>query len=289
MHHSILRLSHSSSPRAATLLPLSLFFSVNNGDNHRELLCRGAASSVHPKPRRCHRWNRTVVLYHLEQAIEPGPLQSTRNSPIPRSGRRGSSSIPAATDSPFIRRGLLLVPGHLRRRRSGDLLETAPPSSGPRRRGAPNALTRASGGPLQRPRRATPSRSHRVSLRRARHLRVEHFPCVPGWFASLAATSASLVPPVSDARVEPLGSRSGDVRYDEFSDKFFCSFSQVRDDDVSKVTLPAWPGQGYGRRWLSSGLLVQFVSCPYSDVFDLLYDLDLCIVYLYLDSLESLL
>ena len=47
------------------------------------------------------------------------------------------------------------------------------------------------------------------------------------------------------------------------------------EDDVSKVTLPAWPGQGYGRHWLSSGLLVQFVSCPYSDVFDLLYDLDL--------------
>ena len=62
-----------------------------------------------------------------------------------------------------------------------------------------------------------------------------------------------------------------------------------KEDDVSKVTLPAWPGQGYGRHWLSSGLLVQFVSCPYSDVFALLYDLDLCIVYLYLDSLESLL
>ena len=47
------------------------------------------------------------------------------------------------------------------------------------------------------------------------------------------------------------------------------------EDDVSKVTLPAWPGQGYGRHRLSSGLLVQFVSCPYSDVFALLYDLDL--------------
>ena len=35
---------------------------------------------------------------------------------------------------------------------------------------------------------------------------------------------------------------------------------QVRDrDDVSKVTLPAWPGQGYDTIWLSSGLLVQFV------------------------------
>ena len=61
------------------------------------------------------------------------------------------------------------------------------------------------------------------------------------------------------------------------------------EDDVSKVTLPAWPGQGYGRHWLSSGLLVQFVSCPYSDVFDLLYDSDLRVVYLYLGSLESLL
>ena len=35
---------------------------------------------------------------------------------------------------------------------------------------------------------------------------------------------------------------------------------QVCDrDDVSKVTLPAWPGQGYDAIWLSSGLLVQFV------------------------------
>ena len=59
------------------------------------------------------------------------------------------------------------------------------------------------------------------------------------------------------------------------------------EDDVSKVTLPAWPGQGYGRHRLSSGLLVQFVSCPYSDVFDLLYDSDL--LYLYLGSLELLL
>ena len=62
------------------------------------------------------------------------------------------------------------------------------------------------------------------------------------------------------------------------------------EDDVSKVTLPAWPGQGYGCRWLSSGLLVQFVSCPYSDVFDLLYDLDLCMyLFVYLDSMKSLL
>ena len=67
------------------------------------------------------------------------------------------------------------------------------------------------------------------------------------------------------------------------------TFDRYEIDDVSKVTLPAWLGQGYGRHWLSSGLLVQFVSCPYSDVFDLLNDLDLCIVYLYLDSLESLL
>nr|XP_051180196.1 uncharacterized protein LOC127294425 isoform X1 [Lolium perenne]XP_051180197.1 uncharacterized protein LOC127294425 isoform X2 [Lolium perenne] len=36
-----------------------------------------------------------------------------------------------------------------------------------------------------------------------------------------------------------IGSRSGVVRYD----KFFCSFSQVRDDDVSKVTLPLGSGE----------------------------------------------
>nr|XP_051206567.1 uncharacterized protein LOC127321588 isoform X2 [Lolium perenne] len=77
-----------------------------------------------------------------------------------------------------------------------------------------------------------------------------------------------------------IGSRSGVVRYDKFSGCPSTSFNRYEDmfdeDDVSKVTLPAWPGQGYGRHWLPSGLLVQFVSCPYSDVFDLLYDLDLC-------------
>ena len=31
-------------------------------------------------------------------------------------------------------------------------------------------------------------------------------------------------------------------------------------DDVSKVTLPAWPGQGMVATWLSSGLLVPLVS-----------------------------
>ena len=56
----------------------------------------------------------------------------------------------------------------------------------------------------------------------------------------------------------------------------------VLKNDVSKVTLPAWPGQGYGRHRLSSGLLVPFVSCPYSDVFDFLYDLDLCILFVFL-------
>ena len=53
-------------------------------------------------------------------------------------------------------------------------------------------------------------------------------------------------------------------------------------NDVSKVTLPAWPGQGNGRHRLSSGLLVSFVSCPYSDVFDFMYDSDLCIVFVFL-------
>nr|XP_051217155.1 uncharacterized protein LOC127334673 [Lolium perenne] len=58
-----------------------------------------------------------------------------------------------------------------------------------------------------------------------------------------------------------IGLRSGVVRYDKFSGCFSASFNRYEDmfdeDNVSKVTLPAWPGQGYGRHWLSSGLLVQ--------------------------------
>ncbi|XP_051185917.1 uncharacterized protein [Lolium perenne] len=49
-----------------------------------------------------------------------------------------------------------------------------------------------------------------------------------------------------------IGSRSGVVRYDKFSGCSSTSFNRYEDmldeDDVSKVTLPAWPGQGYGRR-----------------------------------------
>ena len=66
-------------------------------------------------------------------------------------------------------------------------------------------------------------------------------------------------------------------------------FVQVRDDDVSKVTLLAWPRQGNGRHRLSSGLLVPFVSCLYSGVFDFLYDSDLVLYICIFDSLDSLL
>nr|XP_051191036.1 uncharacterized protein LOC127304385 [Lolium perenne] len=83
------------------------------------------------------------------------------------------------------------------------------------------------------------------------------------WASSLVASASSRI-----------GLRSGVVRYDKFSGCSSASFNRYEDmfdeDDASKVTLPAWPGQGYGRHRLSSGLLVQFVSCPYSDVFDLL-------------------
>nr|XP_051200498.1 uncharacterized protein LOC127314063 [Lolium perenne] len=55
-----------------------------------------------------------------------------------------------------------------------------------------------------------------------------------------------------------IGSRSGVVRYDKFSGCSSASFNRYEDmfdeDDASKVTLPAWPRQGYGRHWLSSGL-----------------------------------
>ena len=35
--------------------------------------------------------------------------------------------------------------------------------------------------------------------------------------------------------------------------------SSTMKDDISKVTLPVWPGQGMDATWLSSGLLVPFV------------------------------
>nr|XP_051215909.1 uncharacterized protein LOC127333568 [Lolium perenne] len=58
-----------------------------------------------------------------------------------------------------------------------------------------------------------------------------------------------------------IGPRSGVVRYDKFSGCSSASFNRYEDrydeGDVSKVTLPAWPGRGYGRHRLSSGLLVQ--------------------------------
>jgi hypothetical protein len=60
-------------------------------------------------------------------------------------------------------------------------------------------------------------------------------------------------------------------------------------DDVSKVTLPAWPGQGYGRHRLSSDFLVPFVFLSI-----LGYYFALCMIWIYvlyiciLDSFESL-
>nr|XP_051183729.1 uncharacterized protein LOC127297463 isoform X1 [Lolium perenne]XP_051183730.1 uncharacterized protein LOC127297463 isoform X2 [Lolium perenne]XP_051183731.1 uncharacterized protein LOC127297463 isoform X3 [Lolium perenne]XP_051183732.1 uncharacterized protein LOC127297463 isoform X4 [Lolium perenne]XP_051183733.1 uncharacterized protein LOC127297463 isoform X5 [Lolium perenne] len=89
------------------------------------------------------------------------------------------------------------------------------------------------------------------------------------------SSSANSLPRFASSRI----SRRVGASYDEISGCPSASFNRYEDmfdeDDASKVTLPAWPGQGYGRHRLSSGLLVQFVSCPYSDIFDLLYDLDL--------------
>jgi hypothetical protein len=54
--------------------------------------------------------------------------------------------------------------------------------------------------------------------------------------------------------------------------------------NVSKVTLPVWPGQGYGLPRLSSGLLGPFVFLSILRCyFCFMYDLDICI----LDSIES--
>ena len=61
------------------------------------------------------------------------------------------------------------------------------------------------------------------------------------------------------------------------------------------TTIAGYPSRlawaGYGRQWLSSGLLGLFASCPYSDMysFPLLYIGSYVMYLCNLDSLESLL
>ena len=64
----------------------------------------------------------------------------------------------------------------------------------------------------------------------------------------------------------------------------------ARKNDVSKVTLPAWPGQGSGRHRLSSGLLVHLTIVRSRILFrlPLLFGTLYCI-QLYLGSFESFL
>nr|XP_051201174.1 uncharacterized protein LOC127314696 isoform X1 [Lolium perenne] len=243
---------------------------------------------------------RLGVLVLLVSSIRAGDASNRRHHRRSSSAPAAKSSIPADLDLLRPNRACVRVPDLRCRPCSGGPPLPAPPSLRTRRRGASNALTHASREAPRRPLSSSPaavttpmgtraaSSPHRTPCGRARTVRQlsAMLAAISTRGSRSSASLAQIHPAFASSRI---GSRSGDVRYVEFSDKFFCSFSQVRDDDVSKVTLPAWPGQGYGCHWLSSGLLVQFVSCPYSDVFDLLYDLDLCIVYLYLDSLESLL
>ena len=53
------------------------------------------------------------------------------------------------------------------------------------------------------------------------------------------------------------------------------------EDDVSKVTLLAWPGQGYGRHRLSSGLLVPFVSFVRTQTYLTFCKIWIFVLYLY--------
>ena len=67
---------------------------------------------------------------------------------------------------------------------------------------------------------------------------------------------------------------------------------QVCDrDDVSKVTLPAWPGQGYDANLVIFRTLSPICILVRTRIlFRFRYDLDLCIVYIcILGSFESLL
>ena len=90
------------------------------------------------------------------------------------------------------------------------------------------------------------------------------------------------------------------AEYVLYSPSFCCPFSPdifVPPDagllavDVSKVTLPAWPGQGMVATWLSSGLLVPLVSLSVLGCYFAFTVIRIFVMYLFvkLGSLESLL
>ncbi|XP_071679314.1 uncharacterized protein [Lolium perenne] len=236
------------------------------------------------------------ICWYKESLWEPSNRAHGRRFPATAAALR--REIPATLVLLRPNRAHLHLAGAQRRRCSGDPLDSSPsPYASPRSaatptpsrpfRFAPERCSSAS------PAMVVSSQRFRLGLvQKAAHLLPNNIRCFsPADLLEMGLARDPQIQSVATSRPDRaldsaafassrIGSRSVDVRYDEFSDKFFCSFSQVRDDDVSKVTLPAWPGQGYGRYWLSSGLLVQFVSCPYSDVFGLLYDMDLC-MYLF--------
>nr|XP_051200507.1 uncharacterized protein LOC127314077 isoform X1 [Lolium perenne] len=214
----------------------------------------GAAATGCPSSIYDHRRLRLILLFHLVQGIDPGGLQSSPIRRFSRAGRRLSSSIPAALVFLQPNRAHHRVPHvrpHLRRHfvSSGSPQPSNPPPTRAFRHGCISWLDSVYAEPYQNQQEQRSSAdpppvgprpvfsSGAANARAARSSRRRHR-------SDPAQDSAAF----ASSRI---GSRSGDVRYDKSSGCFSASFNRYEDmfdeDDASKVTLPAWPGQGYGR------------------------------------------
>ena len=93
-----------------------------------------------------------------------------------------------------------------------------------------------------------------LSLSNRRQMFRVSIDCCSAWFDAAE--------PTIPCRREPPNSKSRHVLASVLTAPFFLCplsapfvFSRFMFDDVSKVTLPAWPGQGYERHWLFSRTL----------------------------------
>nr|XP_051182424.1 uncharacterized protein LOC127296400 isoform X4 [Lolium perenne]XP_051182425.1 uncharacterized protein LOC127296400 isoform X5 [Lolium perenne]XP_051182426.1 uncharacterized protein LOC127296400 isoform X6 [Lolium perenne] len=241
---------------------------------------------------------RLIVLVMPLQGIVPGRCESPPRSPFLLQPRRCYPS----NSSPFV---LLRsnephhrLPGHPHGPFSGGALTSPSPASDPPRRGAsttPSASSRLS---LPRQIRARLDLCHGVSVPELRLVlgqkglasSSKQKPNVylsDPWMGQGPAFSPApaLYPAPAAGQIRPrtaqhlllsrIGSRSGAVRYAKSSGCSSASYNRYEDmfdeDDVSKVTLPAWPGQGYGTplvifRTLSPICILSVLGCIRSSV-----------------------
>ena len=91
-----------------------------------------------------------------------------------------------------------------------------------------------------------------------------NFTCITCLYRFLVQALLPLNPTIPCRRARPNSkSREYALLYSPLSFALFVGtlarLNRYEMDDVSKVTLPTWPGQGMDATWLSSGLLVPFV------------------------------